>query len=198
MIMASHIQGWDHIESPGPNRAAVYLSVRDLGLFARQEYEQAYCLLSEAEQHRVGCLESEDDRRRFVLGADMVRSMLAEALDCAPIHIDIADFDHKKSKIEDMYYSVGHSGSYVACAISDRPVGIDIEHNEQANLQLALLALKKSYAKCLGLPFQAADQMDFSFDAEGNVVTHEKELSCKVYFPFCDCALAACTIQTLK
>lgn len=74
----------------------------------------------------------------------------------------------------DIYFNISHSGEYVACAFSKRPVGIDIQIKDKANINIAkrfftekeydyinksenpentfirLWALKESYLKCIG------------------------------------------------
>ena len=82
-----------------------------------------------------------------------------------------------------LFLSLSHSGDYAAAAVSDRPVGIDIERlrpvspgilrlfateNEQAlfggteeNI-LRLWTLKEAYFKATGLPFAAWKKTDLS------------------------------------
>lgn len=41
------------------------------------------------------------------------------------------------SNMPNIHYNISHSGKYIACAISDEPIGIDIELIEPVNLKVA-------------------------------------------------------------
>ena len=80
----------------------------------------------------------------------------------------------------DVYFNLSHSGEYVACAVSDSPVGVDIERIHDIDLNIArhffygteydyvlnnkdsnkaffeLWVLKESYMKMTGLGFRLA------------------------------------------
>lgn len=57
----------------------------------------------------------------------LTREMLAETLHCTPEEVAFTYTAAGKPLTEDAHFSVSHSGSVVACAVSDVPVGIDVE-----------------------------------------------------------------------
>lgn len=57
----------------------------------------------------------------------LAREMLAEMLHCAPEEVVFTYTATGKPLVEGGHFSVSHSGSVVACAVSDVPIGIDVE-----------------------------------------------------------------------
>jgi 4'-phosphopantetheinyl transferase len=69
-----------------------------------------------------------EEKRLLSLCADgLVREMLAEVLHLAPQEIAFTYTENGKPLTEGAFFSVSHSGDVVACAVSDREVGLDVE-----------------------------------------------------------------------
>ena len=94
-------------------------------------------LFGEDERARVSRLRFEDDRRRFLVGAALVRILMGVGLGCHPRHVRVrrdcrqCGGYHGPVTVEGadvVSLSVSHASSHVAVAISESGVvGIDIE-----------------------------------------------------------------------
>ncbi|TCC50865.1 4'-phosphopantetheinyl transferase superfamily protein [Kribbella capetownensis] len=89
--------------------------------------------LDAVERERLAAYIHADDRKRFLLGCTMVRRLLAArfSLPAASIRLDRTcprcGKPHGKVRADGVELSVTHAGDLVGVAISDRPVGIDVE-----------------------------------------------------------------------
>ncbi len=87
-------------------------------------------LLQPSRQADIARLKSPAARMRSLCGEMLVRYLLAESLDVALEEIAIEREKGGKPYLtgrQDVHFSLSHSGNAVACAISDAPVGCDIE-----------------------------------------------------------------------
>lgn len=82
--------------------------------------------LSPEKRQRVDCLKPKQ-RLQSVCGDGLAREMLAEQLGIAPEDIVFTYNENGKPLTEGAFFSVSHSHHVVGCAVSDRPVGLDIE-----------------------------------------------------------------------
>lgn len=89
--------------------------------------------LDPLELQRLKAYLRDEDKARFLLGCTIVRRLLARrlSLPAASIKLDRTCPDcgrpHGKVRAEGAELSVTHSGDLVGVAISDRPVGLDVE-----------------------------------------------------------------------
>lgn len=99
-----------------------------------------------------------------------------------------------------VHFNLSHSENYVACAVSDSPVGVDIEHIHNIDLNIAknyffgseyeyimnnndknrtffkLWVLKESYMKMIGLGFRLAlDEFTIVIDNEIRLLDQDNE-----------------------
>jgi 4'-phosphopantetheinyl transferase len=84
----------------------------------------------EADLARAASITKPQRRQQFIAGRWLLRQMLAEALGgrAENIVIDaVAGAPPRVLSRPDLHLSVSHSGGWVAVAVADRPVGIDIE-----------------------------------------------------------------------
>ena len=95
-----------------------------------------------------------------------------------------------------VHFSLSHSRSHVMCAISDAPVGIDIETNRYISERarhffstphelslfgaVELWVLKESYVKLFGLSLPAVRGLCFSF-GHGRVITPDPSVTSGLY-----------------
>ena len=77
------------------------------------------------------------DARAHLCGEGLIREMLAQKLGKAPQDIVITRNDDGKPLTEGIFFSISHSGDMVLCAISERPVGVDIERLRPVPARLA-------------------------------------------------------------
>lgn len=94
--------------------------------------------LTEEELRRAERFAREDDRRRFVVGRSVLRSVLGALLGAAPQEIAFEVGAEGKLAVrgDRVKFNLSHSGEHVAIALSaDRWVGIDVEaHRTVAEL----------------------------------------------------------------
>jgi 4'-phosphopantetheinyl transferase len=89
--------------------------------------------LNPVELQRLKAYRRDEDKARFLLGCTIVRRLLATrlSLPAASIRLDRTCPDcgkpHGKVRADGAELSVTHSGDLVGVAISDRPVGLDVE-----------------------------------------------------------------------
>ena len=111
------------------------------------------------------------------------------------------------SGIQDIHFSLSHSRTHVLCAISDKPVGVDIESprhiSERALLffyspeesvhfePLDLWVLKESYIKLIGGNLLMARNIRFSRDGD-TIITPDK-LCISGLYHIGDCPVAIST-----
>ncbi|MFI7062739.1 4'-phosphopantetheinyl transferase family protein [Kribbella sp. NPDC050124] len=94
--------------------------------------------LDPVERQRHQAYVQPQDKARFLLGCTIVRRVLARrlALPAASISLDRTCPDcgkpHGKVRADGVELSVTHSGDLVGVAVSDRPVGLDVEKIDPA------------------------------------------------------------------
>lgn len=88
------------------------------------------CLLSDYRRARLAALHHEDDRRRSMAAEWLLIYAAGREGFSAPLAVTVGE--HGKPHIDGLHFSISHSGDMVACAVSDRPVGLDIQQRRQA------------------------------------------------------------------
>ncbi len=99
-------------------------------LISLDEVVAGTAALSEDERERADAIAKPLRRRQFIAGRLLLRRMLAQALGgrCEDFELDAtAGAPPRMRSRPDLHLSVSHSREWVAAAIADRPVGIDIE-----------------------------------------------------------------------
>jgi 4'-phosphopantetheinyl transferase len=88
-------------------------------------------LLSPPERARAERFRQADDRRRFILGRGLLRTMLGRQLDRAPASLVFGANPHGKPTLADagdIAFNVSHSGDYVLVAVGRAAaIGVDVE-----------------------------------------------------------------------
>ncbi len=87
------------------------------------EYEAIYQSLSASRKAHIDRLQKQDDKKRSLLATKIVSELLS-----TDNSILETDTDGRPYLRESAYFvSISHSGEAVACAVSEEPVGIDVE-----------------------------------------------------------------------
>lgn len=90
-----------------------------------------YCrrMMSDTRRQRVDRLRFEKSRRQTVGGELLARRMIASRCGIAPESISFSLTELGKPYAAELpvEFSISHSGDFVLCALSDHPVGADIE-----------------------------------------------------------------------
>lgn len=101
------------------------------------EYEKWFSLMSDEKKMRLSKLK-EDDRLRSVAGEMLARVAVSEWCGITPEEIRFAKDEKGKPYAENLnvHFNISHSGEYVVCAVSDSPIGIDIEEIREINFKI--------------------------------------------------------------
>lgn len=103
--------------------------VLDIHSLADSDYAHEYRLSDAARRDRIDRYRVDDDKRRTLAGRILARWAVAQTCGMQEDDIIFAASDSGKPRVSnaDAEISIAHSGRLVACAVSDRPIGIDIE-----------------------------------------------------------------------
>ena len=111
----------------------------DIRNLSDEEYEKWYSLMGEDKQKRVDRFRFSEDKKRTIAGEMLARIGISEWCGKAPE--DIVFLAHKKGKPYasglKVEFNVSHSENMVVCAISDKPIGIDVEKLRPVDLKIA-------------------------------------------------------------
>lgn len=114
-----------------PHEVEVWLARTDLPESRARELE---ALLSSVEMERAARFRFVEDRRRFVIGRGMIRSLIAARTDVHGSALPIANDELGRPRFrapdgkDRVHFSVSHAGEYVAVALADEhAVGVDVE-----------------------------------------------------------------------
>ncbi|MFG1819807.1 4'-phosphopantetheinyl transferase family protein [Kribbella sp. NPDC049174] len=114
--------------------------------------------LDPVEQQRLKAYVRAEDKARFLLGCTIVRRLLAHRLSLPPAKISLdrtcpeCGKPHGKVRAEGAELSVTHSGDLVGVAISDRPVGLDVEKVDPGLDVAGVASISLSDAELAALP----------------------------------------------
>lgn len=144
------------------------------------EYNYFYSLMSDEKKARVDKFRFTDDKKRTIAGEMLARRMIA---DYCNIHVEDINFytnEYGKpfAKNLDVEFNISHSYNLVICAVSDKPIGVDIEkireidelvisrvctdnetnyvcdrslsHQESLKRFFEIWTFKEAYFKCIG------------------------------------------------
>ncbi|MBR4723205.1 MAG: 4'-phosphopantetheinyl transferase superfamily protein [Clostridia bacterium] len=105
----------------------------------KAEYDAFLSLMNAEKRERVNRFKSEADKKLCVCGEMLAKRAVSEI---SGKKIEELVFEAQKGgkpvcKNADVWFSISHSGEYAVCAVSDRPVGIDIERIKPYNESIA-------------------------------------------------------------
>ncbi len=96
--------------------------------YTHAQYDAMYRAAAPEKQARADRFRHEDDRRRCLCADMLARKMLADASGIAPGDVSFSYGEKGKPRANvSTHFNVSHSGDFVLCAVSDTPVGADIE-----------------------------------------------------------------------
>jgi len=111
----------------------------DIRELTEEEYQKWYNLMSAEKKARVDRFRQPDDKKRTVAGEMLARKAIAQwcGVDTVSIKLDTTEHGKPFAVGLDVEFNISHSGDMVVCAISDQPVGIDIELIRPVDLRTA-------------------------------------------------------------
>ena len=119
-------------------RMYCFYSIVNISSLSQNDYERGYSIMNEDRKRRVDRFRSVDDRKRSVCGELLARRMIAGQCQIASekVIIDVTDRGKPFARDLPVEFSISHSGEYVLCAVSDSPVGADIERIRPVRVRL--------------------------------------------------------------
>ncbi len=108
--------------------------------FTAEEYKKFRELISEEKRLRIDRYKFVEDYRRSLLADVLSRKMIEDVTGIEAEKLDIRVDEYGKPYVFNsmgVHFNVSHSGEYVACIVSDRPCGIDIEKIDEVDLSIA-------------------------------------------------------------
>lgn len=111
--------------------------VLDIKNLNEAQFELALKKMSIERQQKCLRYKFVDDRRRMAFGEELLRKLISEEYGVDESDILITNLPSGKPVAEvkgnEVFVSLTHSGNFVACALSNNPVGIDLEVKRDFN-----------------------------------------------------------------
>lgn len=118
----------------------IKVNVLKITNFTKKEYEKFRELISEEKCLRIARFKFLEDYQRALLADVLSRKMIERMTGIEAQKLDIRIGPYGKPYIfnsSGIEFNVSHSGEYVACIVSDKPCGIDIEKIDRWDLSMA-------------------------------------------------------------
>ena len=157
--------------------------------FNAEELKRCFALAEPERKQAILQIRSEERQKETLCGEWLAKTMLSEQCNLPIEKIHILRQPKGKPFAADcpLHFNISHSGGYVACAISEQPLGIDLERNRGSDLRVArricsprelawlapdqpdaprrflqIWTAKEAYVKYLGTGLAALKTADFS------------------------------------
>lgn len=101
----------------------MYIERTDIRLMTDREYTDTERFFPEISERIRNFLP--EDRKRTLAGRFLLKKMVKEIY--GRENFSVFYGENGKPQLDFCFFSISHSGDYVVCAVSDRPVGADIE-----------------------------------------------------------------------
>ena len=103
-----------------------HLDVRDM---TKAQYDEYYAMADKDRRRKADACRNEEDRLCSIAGDHLARLAISEHCGVPMEAIRFArSGDGKPYALDlDVHFNISHSGSLAACAVSDKPVGIDVQ-----------------------------------------------------------------------
>lgn len=101
----------------------------DISTISEEEFNRWFQEMSPQRQDKCNRMIKELAKKQCIAADHLIKVALGEAIDIPPNKVEIQLSPSGKPYVEGnpVYFSVSHSENLVACVVSDRPVGIDVE-----------------------------------------------------------------------
>ena len=106
----------------------------------QNEFEALLLLISQEKQERIKKFHFFKDARNCLLGDVLARNEICRATGLSSKHLEFSVNSYGKpllTNIPHIHFNISHAGHYVACALADEPVGIDIEVINLPDMKIA-------------------------------------------------------------
>lgn len=154
----------------------------------------------ESKRREISLMRQADKRRLRIAADHLCRTAAAEALGLSPAEVKFGKNEHGKPITDGMEFNLSHSGDIAVCAVSDKPIGIDIEALREIRPDAAkrfasaeeleyigsdprrlfeIWTLKEAYFKCVGTGI-GSDIKSVTFTVDGDDIRcSEPGFTCK-------------------
>jgi len=85
-------------------------------------------VLSKEELSKAGRFLKDQDKKRYIVSKYFLRILLSNFVKLKPSEISYHFIGNKKPAIDNLNFSVSHSGNYLIIGINTKPIGVDIEY----------------------------------------------------------------------
>jgi len=101
----------------------------DISTLTAEDISAAISLMTPSKRERVTHMAREDDRRRSAAAEHLARRMVSRKFGLPPEQVTIGSLESGQPMVVGLpcHISLSHSGRWAMCALSDHPVGADIE-----------------------------------------------------------------------
>ncbi|NLD48108.1 MAG: 4'-phosphopantetheinyl transferase superfamily protein [Clostridiaceae bacterium] len=103
-------------------------------------YEGIFSCIPLEKQNRIKRFRRFEDAHRATIAEALIRSIIISVLGIKNEDMEFKTNEYGKPYLEgadNFHYNLSHSGEYVVCAVSDKPVGIDIERIKDMKFDIA-------------------------------------------------------------
>ncbi len=100
------------------------LEVLEVASVPESDFVREYNRLGEYNKKRISIMRPQD-KRRSLAGLILLRRKIAEIYGVT--EYEFTYNQNGKPLLDFCYFNISHSGDYVVCSVSDRPVGVDTE-----------------------------------------------------------------------
>ncbi len=114
----------------------MYWQISNINDFEKADFETAFLLASDSRKEHFLSFKREEDIKRSILGEILIKRILKESFSLeASIECD----KNGKPYIDnsELYISISHSFDMVFAAVSQKPIGVDIEKIKDINFGVA-------------------------------------------------------------
>lgn len=117
---------------------------------SEKDYYDAFSMMDDQRKASVLRKKIENDRKRSILGEKLAREGISGMCGIAMENIEFGRTENGKpfAKNADVFFSISHCKEMVVCAVSENPVGIDVELLRDIDLKITKIActeLDKAY-----------------------------------------------------
>ena len=124
----------------------LHLYCCDVSKLTDEEFLRMYQLSDKQRQEKADRLKHLPSKKLSLAAGMLARVSIAQKLNLRPEDISFRNHKGGKPYAEglDIHFSLSHSGNLAVCAISDKPVGIDVEQTKKANFNVARRCFTKA------------------------------------------------------
>ena len=167
--------------------------------YNEQDYKKIYSQIRKEKQNKIDKYIKEESKKRSMLGEYLLQKLLKEErIDYNKIQIKTNKNEKPYIENKKIYYNISHSYDYVITAISEKPIGVDIEKirkidsktinmfatskekeyilSEKKGLEKRLFeiyTLKEAYIKMKGLALKDIKKTEFAI--ENQLITNSDQ-----------------------